>query len=200
MGEITKLFFCDTETGGLDDAQHDIVEIAACLADPKTLAVDPDSVFHCLIKPERELTDFTRQKFADVIALDWAGAITLDDALATLGPLMVGATWVGQNPAFDKRFLQRAFAATGRQWPEMDYHVLDTASMVYPLVRLGLLESVSLKSSRVTLLGYRDEQGHRAVSDMLDTVDVFAAMCNITGNGADLLIQTAGSLVAGLRG
>lgn len=185
MGKIDKLLFCDVETNGdTDENKAEILEIAACLVDPVNLRIVDGTTIHQLIKPLAPLSDWSRAHgFGEIEAMGWPGAVALDDALCALAPVMPGATWAGQNPTFDMRFLRKAFAETGRAWPELDYHTLDVASMVYPLVRIGALESVSLKSSRSTLLGYKDEQTHRALPDMLDAIEVFARVCDMTASG-----------------
>ncbi|HBL18548.1 MAG TPA: hypothetical protein DD417_17765 [Elusimicrobia bacterium] len=111
-----KLFFADTETTGLDPAQHEIfqlaflVEIDGKVVEEKTILFRPErpetisaDALRITRKTKEELLSYPpkRQGYESLIAaLDrWVDRYDKDDKLF----------WVGQNPRFDMDFLRVFF-------------------------------------------------------------------------------------------
>ncbi|HEU4406782.1 MAG TPA: 3'-5' exonuclease [Polyangiaceae bacterium] len=157
------LAFVDCETTGLDPERHDIVEIAVVRADARTLAVlDEVSV---KVRPER-LEDAEPDALA-VCGYDpeaWQDAMPLAEALALVTPRLEGATLAGHHVVFDRAFLQAAYRRTGLRPPTQPRHLLDTASLGWPLFAQGLVPSLSL-DELAGCAGAARPFPHRALDD-----------------------------------
>ena len=160
---MKHLAFIDLETTGLDPERHEILEIGVIGVDPRTL--DECDVLEVRVRPEHIDN-------ADPVALEligytpdaWADAIPLREALARIAPLLDCAILAGHNVGFDRAFLDAAWKRTRVEPPAMDHHVIDTATLAWPLVASGLIDSLSL-STVCAELGIALEPAHRALTD-----------------------------------
>ena len=157
------LAFVDCETTGLDPERHEILEIAVVRADARTLAViDERSV---KVRPERiEGADAEALRVCGYDPDSWRDAVPLAEALACVTPLLEGATFAGHHVAFDRAFLQAAYRETGVRPPTQPRHVLDTASLGWPLYAQGLIPSLSL-DELAACAGASRPSPHRALDD-----------------------------------
>jgi len=167
---MRPLAFIDLETTGLDPARHEILEIGVIRVDACTLT-------------ELDSTDIrvhpTRLADADPEALRrngysprrWENAASLPEALDWVAPLLVGATLAGHNVGFDRAFLEVAWRATGGPPPDLDHHLLDTATLAWPLLTEGRIDSLSL-ATVCTALGIGLHDSHRALSDAERSLEV----------------------------
>lgn len=206
------LCFIDAETTGLDpegrtkQPPDQIVELAAARIDPKTFEWLDEA--HVLVLPTIPVPLEVRQ----INGYDpevWAtcGALKIREALAHVLPLLEGAIIVGQNPSFDVRFLREAHNNAGRTgddrraqkvvaWPKHDYHVIDVASLAYPLARAGHIQGLSLRYTR-KLFGLPGEQRHTARQDVRETIEVFASLLKLYGNAAEMAPSRIADWAAG---
>lgn len=167
---MRPLAFVDLETTGLDPGRHEILEIGIVVANPRTL--ETRGMFDVRVRPGR-IED------ADPVALGingwsaeaWKDAVPLDIALVRVKPLLDGALLAGHNVSFDRGFLDAAWRTTGVQPPATDHHVLDTATLAWPLLAAGLVDSVSL-APVCRALGVETSQPHRALADAQRSLDV----------------------------
>ena len=160
---MRPLAFIDLETTGLDPACHEILEIGVIRVYGDTLK----EVEHAevRVRPGR-IAD------ADPDALRvngyspgaWKDAVAIEVALARVAPLLDGALLAGHNVWFDRAFLDAAWRRTDVAPPEMDHHVLDTVTLVWPLCAVGLVESLSLLPV-CERLGIDTDEPHRALAD-----------------------------------
>jgi len=166
-----RLLFVDVETTGFDPARHEIIEIAAVRVHPQLLYV------------ERELVSRVRPQFpercsAETAAINgfdpmlWDDAPDIYDVLKRYVPLAEGCLLVGHNIGFDKSFLSAGFRRAGLEEPKMDHHVIDTASLAWPLAVVGALQSLSL-GPVCDLLGIGNEGAHGARRDVARTIEVY---------------------------
>lgn len=181
--KITHLLFVDTETTGLDPETCSITEIAAIVLDVSDpLFPKPTQRFHRYVWPDTDVSD-------EIKALNgydgdkWAqnGAASPGDALAGMVPMMLGATWVGQNPHFDIGFVKAAWKkwCRGVEFPKMDYRTIDVTAMAWPLYQVGLIDGLGQKStSKLFGLG---SQKHTAIEDVEACVEIFLKMCKLYG-------------------
>ena len=155
--------FVDVETTGLDPSRHDIVEIGVVRVDADTLMVQGEK--SVLVKPER-LFDAEDEALAinGFSMAAWKHALPLREALAVVLPLLDRALIAGHNVAFDWSFLTASFRRADLALPSVDHHRLDTASLAWPLMASGEIESLSLDSV-CRYLGIERRRPHRALDD-----------------------------------
>jgi DNA polymerase-3 subunit epsilon len=167
---MRPLAFVDLETTGLDPRRHEILEIAVVRADPRTLEVT--GMLDLRVRPGRiEDADPAALGINAWSAEAWRDAVPLDIALVRAKPLLEGALLAGHNISFDRIFLDAAWNASGVPAPDLDHHVLDTATMAWPLHAAGLVESLSLDVVCETL-GIDTGQPHRALADARRSLEV----------------------------
>lgn len=167
----TDLLFCDLETGGLDPAACAILEVAAirigmngndsCSYESKVIPVPGKEMQPAAIK----INGYTKRK--------WARAKSLRSVLKRLAPLIEGAIFAGQNPHFDWSFLCTAFRECEIPLPRLaSHHMLDVASLVWPIVSLGYVDSPSLKDTAPYFF-VSNRGAHRAMRDVERTIEVY---------------------------
>jgi DNA polymerase-3 subunit epsilon len=166
-----RLLFVDVETTGLDSTRHEIIELAAVRVHPTLLYVEGELVTRVRPQhPERCSIETAALNGFDPAA--WDDAPPLEDALERFVPLAKGCILAGHNVAFDQAFLASGFRRAGLEEPKMDHHVIDTASLAWPLVAVGALDSLSL-GPVCDLLGIRNEGAHSARRDVARTMEVY---------------------------
>lgn len=171
---MKALAFVDVETTGLDPRQHEIIELAVVRVALPTMATTDE--YSVRVRPGRIAeADPEALRINGYTTSEWADSVTLADALTGAGPLLEGAALAGHNPAFDRAFLDAGWRGTGVARPEMDYHVLDTASLAWPLLAAGLIDSVSL-GKVCEHLGIEGERLHRALPDARRSLEVARRM------------------------
>jgi len=167
---MRSLAFIDLETTGLDPSRHEILEIGVIRVDGRTLA-DLDAT-DVRVHPRRlEDADPEALRLNGYSARRWENATNLWEALDWVAPLLVGATLAGHNVGFDRAFLEVAWKATGGPPPDLDHHLLDTASLAWPLLVEGLVDSLSLITV-CTALGIGLHDPHRALSDAERSLEI----------------------------
>jgi DNA polymerase-3 subunit epsilon len=165
------LLFVDVETTGLDPALNEIVELSAVRVHPQLLFI------------QREMTTRVRPQFPERCSIEtaalngfdpekWDDAPDIYDALKHFTPIAEGCVLAGHNVGIDKAFLDSGFRRAGLTWPKMDHHVIDTASLAWPLVAVGALESLSL-SAVCDVLGVSNEGAHSARRDVARAMEVY---------------------------
>lgn len=166
-----SLLFLDTETGGLDPREHQLIEVAWAGEDREIhslvlphdpMRVDPFAAevnrYH-----ERQLND--RDK--------WATEMQAHE----LGDALKGATLVGANIAFDEAFLT-AFGFTGWHYRKLDLEALALGYIGY-VKKDGVKRVPGLKDITDTLRGYGltiPEPDHTAAGDVATTIAVYDAL------------------------
>lgn len=179
MSEIFDLLFLDCETGGLSELEHDIVEIALERLDARTL--QSKGSYHQYIYPVRSVTP-EAQKVNGYSQAKWdeLHAVELRRALIDINNsgILVGATAAGQNPSFDMRFLHESWDRAGPgPFPKMDYHLIDIATLAWPLHIGGIIPGVGLRhTSEFFGLGV---QQHNALDDLKKTIQVYRMIMEI---------------------
>jgi DNA polymerase-3 subunit epsilon len=165
------LLFVDCETTGLDPIKHEIIELAAVRVHPQLLYVE--RAFVSRVRPQ--FPERCSIETATVNGFDpqlWDREPDLYDVLKGFSSMAQGCILAGHHIAFDRAFLDSGFRRAGLLWPEMDHHVLDTASLAWPLVAVGALKSLSL-APVCELLGISNEGAHSARRDVARTMEVY---------------------------
>jgi DNA polymerase-3 subunit epsilon len=165
------LLFVDCETTGLDPVMHEIIELSAVRVHPQLLFVQREMTSRVRpIHPERCSIETSAINGFDPDK--WDDAPDIYDVLESYKALAEGCILVGHNVGFDKSFLASGFRRAGLEAPKMDHHVIDTASLAWPLVTIGALGSLSLNAV-CTALGVSNEGAHSARRDVARTLEVY---------------------------
>ncbi len=178
QNELCDLVIVDCQTSGLYARQgHEIIELAAMRFDPRTMLPRVGCV-DFLVKPKHPVAADAFCRRAGYSEAEWEGkAVSLEEALEALAPMLVGAKWTGQNPAFDREFCQVSYERADMAWPKLgDYHMLDVGSLAYPLVLEGTVPSESQRYL-TTLFGLGG-QTHRAMSDVRHSAEILSRLLN----------------------
>lgn len=125
-----KIVFLDTETTGLDAAQHDVWEIGAILREDGA-----DTEHRWMLKPDLSNADADAlrvNRFYDRAAgVRWESA---ESVAGTLAHMLNGAVVVGSNPGFDERFLRVFLRGEGHAWMA-HYRPLDVITLAAGFIR-----------------------------------------------------------------
>ena len=167
---MRPLTFIDLETTGLDPARHEILEIGVIGVDGRTLAeIDSAAV---RVRPVRlQDADPAAPRLNAYSPSRWENATSLSEALHRISPFLAGATLAGHNVAFDRAFLEVAWRATGGPPRGIDHHLLDTASLAWPLLAEGIVDSLSLMAISEAL-GLDLSEPHRALADAERSLEI----------------------------
>ncbi|WP_408891550.1 exonuclease domain-containing protein [Myxococcus faecalis] len=167
---LRTLAFIDLETTGLDASRHEVLEVAVLRVDARSLKVLAE--YEARVQPTR-LTDAHPEALAVCGYSDeeWRDALPLQEVLATVTPLLAGTLVAGHNTSFDWGFLVEGYRRTELAMPRVDYHRLDTASLAWPLLATGEVESLSL-NTLAKRFGLHRPTPHRAMADARCTLEL----------------------------
>lgn len=127
---LIKFAFIDTETGGFDPQQHDLISIAI-LTDKKE--------YFTKIKPQLPVSP-EAAKINGYNELEWANAPTLNQVIDKINSLIKGRYMVAHNAKFDYDFLTIS-AKRSNVKLALDYHICCTAQLAMehlPLQKVNL--------------------------------------------------------------
>lgn len=169
------LAFLDTETTGLTQGRHEVIEVAVMVG---------DRLHHWLIAPERledaepkalEVNGYARNPER------WEGAKTMREVGPEIMAVLKGTVVVGHNVKFDLDMLAGHMRRVGVM-PALPYHAVDTVTLAYTrLAPLGL-ERLSLDTIR-TFLGWSKDGAHTATKDVKDTERLYRLLTRSTTCG-----------------
>jgi DNA polymerase III subunit epsilon len=169
-----NLFFFDCETGGLNPAHCDMIEVACIVTDPTGLDVLAEYTAKVLpLKP----VDPGAARVNGYTADAWAAeAINLDIAMVEMLSKARNSVFVSHNTPFDWGFFDRAMALRGQRWPG-DYHKIDTVALATPLLKAGHVANIKL-ATLTQHFGIAHE-AHRAMADAKACRDVYLKLMEI---------------------
>jgi len=185
---MKHLLAVDLETTGLRPDFHEITQIAAILMDKNLNELGSFETLVRIEHPERGIeSNFNVFDYTGIKLEDLQQAPPLKDALRALETFVRSKTgeldlkktiMFGQNPTFDKGFLETAFVRQGWKFP-FDFHVLALESMFvhHHLLKTGELPgNIGLKDiCKVACV--ENKQKHNAMSDIRATVDALHKLC-----------------------
>lgn len=174
---MIPITFVDLETTGLTDS-CEIIEIGAIRTN-----VDAKFIFivdNCNIKvlPEYPVDPF-KAAINGYNEEEWLNsAQTLSEGLGEVFRLMRGAWHAGSNPKFDEGFLKRAADKFHWEYPKLEsYHLIDVPMLCFPLLMNGSIDK--LQQETVAKYYEIDGGGHRAFSDAMQCLKIFASINNL---------------------
>jgi DNA polymerase III epsilon subunit-like protein len=182
------LLAVDLETTGLRPDFHEITQIGAILMDKNLNELGSFETLVRIEHPERGIEgSFNVFEYTGINPGDLQHAPHLKDTLRSLETFVRSKTgdmelkkviMFGQNPTFDKGFLEAAFVRQGWKFP-FDFHVLALESMFvyHHLLKTGELPNdIGLKDI-CKVAGVENKQKHNAMSDIRATVDALHKLC-----------------------
>ncbi|MBI3184694.1 MAG: hypothetical protein HYZ28_21365 [Myxococcales bacterium] len=171
------LAFLDVETTGLDPEVHALVEVAAIRVDARTLAV-LDRIEARVIPPTDAPVTAEAARLNGYSPEAWADASPPAEVLPRLARVLGGSTLAGHNVAFDWAFVRAACRRAGLPPPAVDYHMVDTVSLAWPLFQRGEVASLSLRDL-CPRFGVPNDGAHRAAADVERCLRVYAGLMEV---------------------
>lgn len=178
------LVFVDTETTGLDENKHEIIDIAI-------VGEDGATIFNTNVKPRHiETADPKALEINGYNAGEWEPSPYFTDIAERVLDLLSGPVIVGQNVQFDMRFINRelrtALVANGlseeetaKKMRKVSYHMIDTVTLIYEHLGPCGITSLSLKPT-ADFLGIELDNAHTALADARATREVFYKLLRAT--------------------
>lgn len=167
------LVFVDVETTGLNPHEHEIIELAAVRTSPDALLVR-NSIEHLVLPVHIETAHPKALEVNGYDAERWVrDAVLLEMALYRFVNLCYGGvTLVAHNATFDWGFLRESLSRKHSGGTGIDYHIICTASLAWPLVMQGGIESPKLEKL-CDHFGISNDGQHRAMRDVQRTIEVY---------------------------
>jgi DNA polymerase-3 subunit epsilon len=177
---MRDLAFLDVETTGRSPRHHEILELAVARVEPRSLsivtALDAKVLPEDLGRAEPEALQVN-----GYTAARWWNARPLTAVLAQITPVLEGCMVAGHNVWFDWAFLCEGFHRTRCPLPAMDYHLVDTASLAWPLVAAGLVPEPRLEVL-CDYFGISNRGAHSARRDVERTIAVYRRLMAARGS------------------
>jgi len=182
------LLAVDLETTGLKPSYHEITQVAAIILDKNLNELGTFETLVQIDNPERGIEGgFNVFEYTGLKLEDIQKGMSKKDmirALETFARSKIGGmdlrqvVMFGQNPTFDKGFLEAAFEQQGWKFP-FDFHVLALESMYaqYHLMRSGELPCYITLKDICKVAGVENKKKHNAMSDIRATVDALHKLC-----------------------
>lgn len=167
--------FFDTETSSLDPYTGEILEIAA-LRMAANLQYEKARLEMKCVMTRPESAEPRALEVNRYSAAEWKrDAKPIRVALVDFAPLVdADVILVGHNPHFDWAFMREAYRREGLVFPSVKY-VIDTVSIVFPLVMRGDLAKLSLESV-CARYHIPNDGAHRAMADVRRLAMAYAAL------------------------
>lgn len=167
-----NLFFFDSETGGLNHVDHDMVEVACIVTDPTGDRVLDEYVAKVFpLKPvdpqAAAINGYSKEKWA-------SEAVHIDAAMVKMLGLARDSVFISHNTPFDWGFFATAMACRGARWPG-DYHKIDTVALSMPFLKAGHVANVKL-ATMAEFFGVPHENQHSALGDARACRGIYLAM------------------------
>lgn len=185
MARATIVTLTDLETTGLEWQEgHEIIQLAAIklihpVDDPFNPRVMENGVLEIKVMPTIEVPE-EATKINGYNSDVWAKeAVSLDKALLKYFSFLEWTNFGGQNPHFDKTFLEVAASKCGLKWPRMQgYRLVAVEILAWPLFLRGEIPNVKQE----TLAAYFNlgEQTHDALDDIKQSAEIYKRLLQMS--------------------
>ena len=174
-----KIAFIDIETTGLDRDKHEIIELAAVIAEIKNGEFVVVDELDMKIQP-KNIANAEPQalRVNGYNEADWLFAISLEDAMTVFAKKTDGAIFTAHNITFDYGFIEQAFKTSGVE-NKMHFHKLDTISLAFGILHTN--DDIGKLSLRALCekYGIENKKAHSAFADAYATYEVFKKLMNL---------------------
>jgi DNA polymerase-3 subunit epsilon len=186
-----KLLFLDTETTGLDDRKHGIVQIAGLVDIDGD--VKEEFNFHCNICPGQEIDAKASEVnglTADMIK-EYPPAVEVYQKVLKIFDKYINRYdktdkfyLVGQNIQFDYKFMNKWFYNHGNQYlySYIHYHKIDIITLSAMLTVSGLMKTNNMKLASVAEFFGIPLKAHDALEDILACRSIFYKFSDMLRN------------------
>lgn len=168
----------DTETTGLDENRHDIIDIAIIRVNPD----GAETVFASKVKMDRpENAEPGALVVNGYTEAAWEGAPSSKEVFESLRDrgFFENCLIAGQNVGFDIRFIKATAARVGVALPALDYHNYDTVTLALAFLKPYLV-SASLEAVAYALDIPFSGEAHTALADCRMAMDVHTRLTTAT--------------------
>lgn len=170
-----NLFFFDSETGGLNAYQFDMVEVACLVTDPTGQTLIGE--YTAKVFPKKTV-DPVAAKINGYTTEKWAAeAVELDVAMIQMLGMARNCVFAAHNAPFDWSFFEVALAKRYQRWPG-DYHKIDTVALAMPLLQAGKVQNLKL-TSLAAYFGVAHQNVHSALGDVRATRGVYVKLMEL---------------------
>jgi DNA polymerase III epsilon subunit-like protein len=177
MKKSQIISFCDTETGGLDFLEHELLQIAVVKAihpkdDPANIQLLEGGCREWKIKPTKPVDPAAAALNGYDPEVWEREARPLDEVMLEFLPFIEWTNFGGQNPHFDKGFLTEACRKCDLPWPRMQgYRLIAVEMLAWPLLLNDKIENVKQE----TLMKYfgLGGQSHDALDDIRNSIEIY---------------------------
>lgn len=167
--QLRRLVFIDTETTGLDPNFHEIIEIGMIQVDPESME-EIGEALEIRIRPEHiERASPEALVVNGYNEEDWKDAVSSRTAVEIIDKALDWVMIGGHNVHFDRAFLAALFARHNRKL-RIFSHIVDTATLAYPLYIAGILPSLNLDAIGAHF-GIERTPVHNALDDAFMSLD-----------------------------
>lgn len=184
------IYILDTETTGLDEIKNDIIELSITrLTDDSSRTwclkpINPDNIETAALRVNgHKLEDIKHEtKFGrDTYLSPTQVLVEIENWMDEDGVTSEDRILIGQNPSFDKKFMERLWEKCGSSGTfPFGRKMIDTIqiALLMDLAMGKKRESYGL-SSLVSDFGIKKEKAHRAENDVKMTKDLWLKMLEI---------------------
>lgn len=179
---LDDIVVIDTETGGLDPAEHSLLTLAL------VTGRDTDRMEITIAEPDIRVTqrslEITRLDPKVIAETGLTPAAACDAIEAFLEKNAPGRDWLlcGHNITFDVNFLKRLYRLAGREYPRrLGHRTVDTHALIWALSAAGKLPPLkgSDEAFRHFQLEPPAELRHTALGDAVATRDMLARLLDL---------------------
>lgn len=170
-----KISFTDTETTGLDAQEDEIIQLAAI----KIEHYDWDRPW--LIRQIGELEfkiNPTKPVSAEAQAVNgykpenWTNAVSADEAILSYFRFVEWTNFGGQNPHFDRKFIDATASRLGIAWPKLSgYRLVAVEMTAWSLYLAGKVDNV--KQETLAAFFGLGKQKHDALDDVRQSIKIY---------------------------
>jgi len=194
-----KYIICvDTETTGLSIKDNEIIQLSACVIDPRTLEIKDDT-FDVYIKPQKPANwskgaeavhGITLKSLEDKIhpKVAWESFVSYVNKYNSKGTTWTAPIIMGHNVAFDLKFLNilcKKYGPWDKKYDRQSLfsfipEYLDTMILIFHwCYDTGVIKNLKL-DSMIELLEMEKRKDHSALDDVKVTAEIFIKFMKLT--------------------